>query len=76
MPMKRLPSPVAVAPRPWITRAYAECAFPVDGKSWTTRSCCNPTGGDTYCPMHRAIIRGPAAPPLKELERELRRRGI
>jgi len=74
--MKHVPSPIAIAPRPWLTRAFGECAFPVDGESWTTRSCCNPTGGETYCSMHRRLMRGPVAPPIERLEHDLRRRGI
>ena len=74
--MKPLRSPIAIAPRPWLTRAEGECAFPVDGESLATRSCCNPTGGETYCPAHRVVMRGPPATPIENLIFDLRRRGI
>lgn len=67
---------IASAPRPWLTRASGECAFPVGGRGWTTRSCCNPCGAATYCPAHAGVMRGPAAPPIADVERDLRRRGI
>jgi len=70
------PCPIALAPRPWLERRDGECAFPVDGESWLTRSCCNPCGAATYCQTHAAVMRGRAAPPIEELELSLRRRGI
>jgi hypothetical protein len=48
---------IAHAPRPWITRADGECAYPVDGAGAETRSCCNASGRATYCPAHQAAIR-------------------
>lgn len=57
------PVDIAAAPRPWLTRLEGECAFPVDGVSWDTRSCCNPSGKGTYCEVHRALMRLP--PPVE-----------
>jgi hypothetical protein len=55
--------PVAIArtPRLWLARADGECAFPVDGEGWRTRSCCNPCGAEVYCPAHAALMRRPRA---------------
>ena len=69
------PSPpvtIALAPRPWLSRDRGECAFPVDGEGWTTRSCCNPCGPASYCPTHHAIMAGPKTRPVEFLERALR----
>lgn len=46
---------IAIAPRPWITRKFGECAWPVDGEGADTRSCCNPTNAWNYCPQHLYI---------------------
>jgi hypothetical protein len=50
---------LAVAPRPWLSRLPGECAFPVDGESWLTRSCCNPSGEESYCEAHERLMRLP-----------------
>ena len=43
-------------PRPWDTRRYAECAFPVDTPDGM-HSCCMPTlVGSSYCAPHHKII--------------------
>ena len=45
---------IAEAPRPWMTRAFEECAYPVDGEGEAVRSCCNPVeAGSVYCSLHR-----------------------
>jgi hypothetical protein len=48
------PTEIAAAPRPWLSRAAGECAFPVDGEGWTTRACCNTCPGAAYCAAHLA----------------------
>lgn len=65
-------------PRPWITRKWGECAFPVGEpeRPADQLSCCAPTGGPTYCPAHRALSTGKHlwglyAGGAKELERAL-----
>jgi hypothetical protein len=63
--------PIALQPRPWLTREAGECAFPIDGRGVAVRACCNPSGPGIYCPPHAAIMRGPAAPPTRDLEREI-----
>jgi hypothetical protein len=45
-------------PRPWLTRAFGECAFPVDGDGAETRSCCLPVARGSYCFTHVRIMRG------------------
>lgn len=50
---------IALAPRPWHTRAAGECAFPVETGGAGLLSCCNPSGPATYCPPHRTAMRGP-----------------
>src|SRR5437763_336238 len=63
--------PVPCTPRPWLTRMEGECAFPVDGDGWTLRACCNQSGAGTYCRAHAARMKGPPAPPIDVLEREI-----
>ncbi len=63
----------AIAQRPWLTREPGECAFPIDGDGLAVRSCCNPCDGGAYCAPHRALMRGPPAPSVADLERELSR---
>lgn len=53
------PLEIALAPRAWLSRKECECAFPVDGASWATRSCCNPCGSNVYCLAHLTIMRVP-----------------
>jgi len=51
-----LQSVINSVPKPWIERAYLECAFPVE-KDGEIHSCCLPTGaGHNYCPGHRKIM--------------------
>jgi len=75
-PEEPLPPPppvaLALAPRLWLSRIRGECAFPVDGDGWTTRSCCNPSGRAPYCPVHHALMAGPRTRPVEFLERALR----
>jgi GcrA cell cycle regulator len=66
------PTAIALAPRPWLSRSRGECAFPVDGEGWTTRSCCNPCGSAVYCAVHDALMAGPRTRPVEFLERALR----
>ena len=49
---------LALAPRPWVTREFSECAFPIE-KSDQTYSCCNETHGLTYCSAHLSVMRIP-----------------
>ena len=49
---------VAIEPRVWTSRKFGECAYPVDGEGADTRSCCNQTGGKTYCPTHARVMLG------------------
>jgi hypothetical protein len=50
-------TPVEPGPRPWSTRRFGECAYPVDGRGEDTRSCCaRIVGGGSYCPTHRAVM--------------------
>lgn len=60
-PDKPLPAPkatgeIASTPKPWIERAFGECAYPVTGRGFETQSCCNPTAGATYCKAHRKVM--------------------
>jgi len=41
-------------PRPWLERGPGQCAFPVSGDGEAVRSCCAPSGGETYCAAHLA----------------------
>jgi GcrA cell cycle regulator len=54
------------APRPWLTRAFGECAFPVGGEGEALLSCCAPARrGGAYCPAHHAIVFKPVLPALR-----------
>ena len=64
---------IAHAPRPWLTRLTGECAYPVGGEGWRTRSCCNPCGPALYCLQHARAMRGPPIPPVADFEREVMR---
>ncbi len=57
------------APRPWLTRAFGECAFPVGGEGEAIVSCCAPTQRQSgYCAAHHRIVFKPAAPPTRAAE--------
>ena len=73
MPFDGSPAAIARRPRPWLTRLPGECAFPVDGEEFRTRSCCNPCGRAIYCAAHRAVMRGPRAPSPDDMLRDLAR---
>lgn len=62
------PIEVAAAPRPWVTRRFGECAFPVDGEGADVRSCCNPTLA-VYCDGHQAFMRGQLPASWREFDR-------
>jgi hypothetical protein len=52
-------------PRPWVQRAFGECAFPVAGHGVETLSCCLPVEhGRPYCLGHGEILAGRPWPPL------------
>lgn len=51
---------IALAPRPWITREFGECAWPVGGEGADTLSCCNATLF-TYCAQHMWVRTARAA---------------
>lgn len=53
----------------WTARTHGECAFPVDGEGADTISCCNATGGGTYCAGHRAILFN-GSPPINQQTRK------
>lgn len=52
-------------PKPWLERAFGECAFPVSGEGADTLSCCAPSGERTYCKDHHRIMFVPAREPVK-----------
>lgn len=52
---KAKPDGIAIAPRPWISRAFGECAYSVAGDGADTLSCCNPTEA-RYCAPHRKLM--------------------
>ncbi len=63
---KPKPPPAPVVPmtaRPWITRAYRECAFLVAGDGADVMSCCARTDEkQSYCAVHRARMYTPGRP--------------
>lgn len=56
--------------RPWVTRQFGECAFPVSGQGADTLSCCAKTPeGATYCEAHRLIMINPVQPKRRDTNR-------
>jgi hypothetical protein len=54
-------------PRPWLSRAFGECAFPVGEDAEGLVSCCaktRPRSG--YCPAHHAIAFRPLSPATEQ----------
>jgi len=48
--------------KPWLQRAFGECAYIVAGEGADSFSCCAPVSGGPYCAGHRAIMyAGPGA---------------
>lgn len=70
-PPRREPPPVVSVEnaRPWITRAFGECAYPVAGEGADTFSCCAPCGEATYCKAHRAVMVNPIQPKCRDTNR-------
>lgn len=51
-------------PRPWLTRKFGECAYPVSGEGADVFSCCAPTSGaSSYCGAHARLCFNPAPKP-------------
>lgn len=50
------PHVIPATARPWTSRRFGECAFPVAGLGAETVSCCGPTDGGPYCAGHRAVM--------------------
>lgn len=60
---RRGPEDLSTA-RPWLTRQFGECPFPIAGEGADTLSCCARTEeGEGYCPTHRARIYEKARSP-------------
>lgn len=56
--LDRLAPLLGSMPRPWLDRAFGECAFPVEGEGAETRSCCLPVARAGYCAGHGRIMWG------------------
>lgn len=52
-------------PRPWETRTFGECKWPIDGANGEALSCCRPCDGDRYCDTHTETSRPKDAKPLR-----------
>ena len=50
------PRPIVSNPRHWLDRHPGECAYPVAGEGEDLISCCAPSGRQTYCPGHHALM--------------------
>jgi len=56
-------------PRPWLSRNFGECAFPVDGESDRTVSCCGPVQANSaYCPAHHGVVFRPRSAGARAAE--------
>lgn len=60
------------SPRLWTERKFSECAFPVDGDGADIRSCCDDTGGETYCAYHFGMMYKPSNLSTRDLMRLVR----
>lgn len=58
--------------KPWIERAFGECAYPISGEGADTLSCCAPTS-TTYCKAHRWVMFTKPQTPTSGLVRVARR---
>ncbi len=61
LPASPVPEAVAIdvsQARPWVTRRFGECAYPVGGEGADTLSCCLPADGP-YCPGHLQLMHAP-----------------
>lgn len=60
---------IALAPRPWETRKFGECAYPIEGPDGGWLSCCNPGPQRVdwcYCADHKEVMRGQSNPMSAE----------
>jgi GcrA cell cycle regulator len=54
-------------PRPWLSRTFGECAFPVGGEGVELMSCCAKVKPrSSYCPAHHAIAFRPLSPATEQ----------
>lgn len=60
--------------KPWLERAFNECAYPIGGEGADTVSCCQPSNGTGYCAGHRAIMFVKPKDGLERLVRHATRR--
>lgn len=57
-------------PRPWLSRAPGECAFPVGGEGKAVLSCCAPSRPwSAYCAHHHRIVFRPAPAAMDASDR-------
>lgn len=68
-------SPLAgSSPKPWLERAFGECAWPVGGEGADTISCCLPAMlGRPYCPAHWELRTGEGTRTEREILTKLGR---
>jgi GcrA cell cycle regulator len=62
MPLPPMPAILDVSQaKPWLERAFGECAFPVAGEGADVMSCCAPVRGEgaRYCAGHHKIVYRP-----------------
>lgn len=62
-------------PGPWEERRAGQCKWPIDAPDGAVWSCCEPCGGDRYCPQHTvtsAATIQPKANTGNKLSRSLR----
>lgn len=65
-PTPKVETRAPVEPRPWLTRKWNECAYPVIGEGADTYSCCAPTDGvRNYCTAHWKLTHTKAATPAQ-----------
>lgn len=56
--------------KPWLVRAFGECAYPVSGDGADAYSCCATVkGGSPYCQEHFDLMYAPRAPSKKKGEK-------
>lgn len=56
-------------PRIWTERPFMGCAWPVGGEGADTLSCCEPTGGKSYCAQHAKRAFVASRPHVRKVDR-------
>jgi len=60
---------LGTTPRPWLSREFGECAFPVAGDGDALISCCAAVKlRSVYCQAHHGVVFKPVSPAIQAVE--------